>query len=198
MTLFDLDTITTDQGTIISHDSKESDKKSSQKLIMTRMKIEEVFGDLNNETDLHYITAGAWSTHDLIDYIIDKIGPAELTACTWSVSSPAHEKLIKMLNLGKITKLNMLLDWRIHQRGKGVAVWLKQYADNFKVSNCHAKVSVLESKTHAISIVGSANWTNNPRIECGILSTSPQIAQFHKNWIMTEIQRPGTIEGKIR
>jgi hypothetical protein len=38
-----------------------------------------------------------------------------------------------------------------------------------------------------ISVVGSANFTSNPRIEAGHISTNPQTADFHAAWMMAEI-----------
>lgn len=191
--LFDMKDIQSQkQGSMVSQSKKSTSSEAVEKLARQKAKLKECFGNIPRGADVHYVSAGEWSTHDLVAYILDQIGPASLTCCSWSVSRPALEKLVKMMP--RITELNFLMDWRIHQRGKEVAVWLKENATRFKTSNCHAKVTVLRNAYHNITVVGSANWTNNPRIECGVVSTCESIADFHESWIMKEIEGSNPME----
>jgi hypothetical protein len=47
---------------------------------------------------------------------------------------------------------------------------------------------VIRNAQHALSIVGSANFTNNPRIEAGTVCNSNVIADFHQKWILEVLQ----------
>jgi len=67
-----------------------------------------------------------------------------------------------------------------------LAVARQQFAD-IRVSSCHAKAFALINDSWAISCVGSANFTNNPRIEAGHISTARNVAEFHADWIRAEI-----------
>lgn len=173
----------------IKPDGKIATNKAIEKKIKAKESMKKAFRNIDKGKDIHFVSAGTWSTHDLMEYLLEKTGPAEVTCCTWSVSNPALEKLMKLMN-GKITKLNMLMDW---SKGKDAATWIRMNAHKFNTSTCHAKVTVIENDKHNIAIVGSANWTNNPRIEAGVLSTDKDICKFHKDWIMNEINRDNTL-----
>jgi len=51
----------------------------------------------------------------------------------------------------------------------------------------HTRGGWLINDSWAISCVGSANFTNNPRIEAGHISTARNVAEFHADWSRAEI-----------
>jgi hypothetical protein len=53
---------------------------------------------------------------------------------------------------------------------------------------CHAKLLVVINKDWAVSVTGSANLTKNSRLEAGVISCTPAIANFHKSWIENEFR----------
>ena len=56
-------------------------------------------------------------------------------------------------------------------------------ADTFAVCPCHAKLYIMRNDAWAITICGSANLTNNPRIEVSTITEDRQVAGFHVDWI---------------
>jgi hypothetical protein len=65
--------------------------------------------------------------------------------------------------------------------------FLQQITTEIKPAKCHAKVTVIENDEWGISIVGSANYTRNPRIEAGVLFTCRNVAVFERDWIEREL-----------
>jgi hypothetical protein len=71
----------------------------------------------------------------------------------------------------------------------------KHIFSKVKIALCHAKVSVFVSaqedadQKRYISINGSPNWTENPRIESGVVLCSKQTANMHIKWIMEMINK---------
>ena len=51
------------------------------------------------------------------------------------------------------------------------------------MTSIHAKVTVIRSPAGSVTITGSANWTQNPRIEQGVITLDPACADFHISWI---------------
>lgn len=149
--------------------------------------LEDVFGTIKQGYDYPFATGALWSTHDLMSYILRQIGPAHIVFATWSVATSACDRLISMQSKGEILSISALVDWRVQVRTPGVLTLAKHMFSNIKVSSCHAKAFVMQNDDWNISIVGLANLTNNPRIECGHLSTSATVADFHKSWILAEI-----------
>lgn len=151
-------------------------------------RLPELFPVFSKNTSYHFATAGLWSTHDLVFHILDIIGPAKLTFATWSMTEAPAQMIMSGLNSGFITKLNALFDVRIRVRNPQTFDYIKNnIGQHCRISSCHAKVSVLENDDWSVSIVGSANYTNNPRIEAGVISTDPSVANFHTDWIKREI-----------
>lgn len=151
-------------------------------------KLPEILPALVAGHSVHYVSAGLWSTHDLVFHILDLIGPADLTLATWSMTEEPASTLMKGLDLGVIRSLKALFDVRIRVRNPQTFEYIKyNLGQHCRISSCHAKVSVLINDSWTVSIVGSANYTNNPRIEAGVICTDPAIAGFHMDWISKEI-----------
>ena len=158
-------------------------------LMRADIALAEAFPCIEHGRDYAYATAGDWSTMDLITHILRTTGPASLTASTWSVSEAAVINLTSAIQAGALTEVHFLVDWRVSVRTPSFMAIARQKFADVRVTTCHAKVFVLSNQEWAISCVGSANFTSNPRIEAGYLSTNPQIADFHTAWIMAEINR---------
>lgn len=150
--------------------------------------LRDAFPRIERGMDYPFASGGDWSTHDLLFHLLQIIGPAALTAATWSVAEHAAQKLIAALDEGSLTDIKFLVDWRVQVRTPGFMTLAKRHFTDIRVSSTHAKVFVLRNDEWNLSLVGSANLTNNPRIEAGHLSTNPDTANFHADWIEREIQ----------
>ncbi len=136
---------------------------------------------------IHFTTGGRWSAHNLLHYLIGFTGPVKIWLSTYTISEDAVRLLSNMLDAGSIIELHALIDKRFDGRNPRAMQFAKQRFNNLKLRDCHAKVTVLFNDEWAISMVGSANYSNNPRIERGTLFCSHQAASFDKNWIEAEI-----------
>ena len=144
--------------------------------------------DIKPGCTTHYVSMGSWSMHDLLDYIIRKNGEtAVVYGATWSASEDGIRTLVKLGEDGFVSKINMLFDWRVKVRRPEALAFAKRAFANLHTSSCHAKVFLIDSKSWKISIITSANLTNNPRIEVGVIETNPEIYEFHKSWLEAEL-----------
>lgn len=179
------------QETINDIQSSVLEDNSSHEFLLCKGsdKIQELFPVLKHNTTLHYVSNGEWSTHELIIHLLSLIGPSELYFSTWSLKEHPVRLLLNAMESGHITKLFALLDGRVKVRNPEVFHLAKHNFTEVKQYDCHAKVSVLISESWTITIVGSANMTNNPRVEACILSTVPAVGQFHKTWLLDLIKK---------
>lgn len=150
------------------------------------------FQHLQPEQNYHYTTAGAWSLHDMIALASEKIGPAKLYLSTWTITEEPMRVLFGLIQKGLIQELNCLFDYRIEKRKAEAFQFAQVNASKIKLVKIHAKVAVLINEEWAITILGSANLTKNPRIEAGVFSSSLEVAEFHRNWITNEIEHGDT------
>ena len=158
-------------------------------------KLTEIIKELPPEGEcLDIVSNGDWSTHDLLFFILQKTGPAEVYFTTWAISEFAIRQLYTFVNTGLITKLTGIFDYRNVTHKTAELQFLKQITPEIKAVKIHAKVTVVQNAQWGITIVGSANYTRNPRIEAGVLRNSKKSAEFHKAWIMAEISNASKFE----
>ena len=148
--------------------------------------VAQVIGKIKMGTSTHYASMGQWSNHELLLHILDQTGPAELFFCTWSVSENAIRQILIYFDEKIITDVLAVLDWRVKAYRPAVFALMQYNFPKLRLTHCHGKVFVVKNKNWAVSVVGSANFTNNPRIEAGVISCDPVVAQFHQDWITAE------------
>jgi len=149
----------------------------------------QVIGSVSMGDSIHYASMGEWSLHDIIVHMLEQTGPADVDICTWSVSEDAVRVMLANIESGLITGLRMLLDWRVRVRRPEVMQLLSSQLRraDIRLTNAHAKVATIINDDWSIAIVGSANLTNNHRIEVGVVCCSEQAADFHRGWMSEEL-----------
>ncbi|MCX6305512.1 MAG: hypothetical protein NT040_11140 [Bacteroidetes bacterium] len=157
-------------------------------------KIKDTIGVVSPGQSIHYVSMGDWSTHDLLFHFLSQTGPADVYFTTWAISEFAIRQLYAFVSSGLITKLSGIFDYRNGIHKPAELQFLKQITTNIKAAKCHAKVTVIQNESWGISIVTSANFTRNPRIEAGVICTDGPTAEFHKAWIMSELNNTSDFE----
>ena len=132
-------------------------------------KLHQVFGKVIDGQSVHYASLGDWSTHDLLFFLLEQTGPARVYFTTWAISEYAIRQLFQFIEHGLILELKAIFDYRNGVRKPAELQFLQKITTDIKAAKCHAKVTVIENDNWGISVVGSANYTRNPRIEAGVL-----------------------------
>lgn len=159
-------------------------------------KVTSVFKDVSWNKSIHYVSCGDWSMHELLHHILNDIGPAEVLMASWSMSEPAAVKLMAMLEARLIISLRGVLDFRSKNRHPAAFQLSQTLFSDLRLASCHAKVTVVKNDTHLISIVSSANYTNNPRIEAGVISVAHKVGEFHAAWIEALLENAKPFENE--
>lgn len=146
-------------------------------------KLKHLLNALEGGKSVHYVSKGDWSMHDLLMQLLKKYRPAELFITTYALREFSVRQIILSQQAGDISAVNMILDYRAKVRVPEVYQLASGNFNKICLYGIHAKVAVIRSSAGSITIVGSANWTSNPRVECGVVSTNPDLAEFHINWI---------------
>lgn len=178
-----------DLPTIIDYSASVDSQPTEPVLSKADIALTTAFPKIEQGKDYPYATGGEWSAHDMIFHFLKFTGPAHLTAATWTISERAAIDFKQHLDAGQFLSVNLLVDWRCQIHTPALVAIAKNEFTTFRLSSCHAKTYVLQNQNWSISFVSSANFTNNPRIEAGHISTNPDISHFHKSWIMAEIEK---------
>lgn len=158
-------------------------------------KLHQVFGQFEQNKSIHYVSLGDWSTHDLLFFLLEQIGPARVYFTTWAISEYAIRQLYQFIEQGLILELKGIFDYRNGIRKPAELQFLQKITTDIKAARCHAKVTVIENDRWGISVVGSANYTRNPRIEAGVLCCDKKVAAFHRDWILRELSNNSVFDG---
>jgi hypothetical protein len=131
-----------------------------------------------------YLNAGV-QLYDLIEWTLQQIGKSDITIMTFSISEEFIRKMWMLREMGLIGKITLILDFKAIQKTQQLLRFAQNVFSDIHFSKTHAKVVLIQSSTHQVSITGSQNCTRGNREESGIVSTNTEI--YSK--LSTEIER---------
>jgi hypothetical protein len=147
-------------------------------LISNRQKLQDAFGDIRQGDNIFFMNFGRWSAHDLIMYALRYTGPSALHMTVWAISEKAARLLQSAIDSGAIQSIHCILDRRIEIRNARVIATVRNLCTRFAFVDCHAKLFVLKNDRWCLSILTTANLSNNLRIEAGHIYTDPAIGNM--------------------
>lgn len=143
---------------------------------------------LERKSQLHFCTEGKWSAHELLARLLQMTGPAEVALTSYSFTEDPLRMLKQYLDSGMIIDLKVLVDKRVEKENPRAYQLAVANFRNLSLCHIHAKVMIIKNSDWSITVVSSANYTRNKRIEVGCITESESIAQFHLSWISEKIQ----------
>ncbi len=143
----------------------------------------DAIGTIEPGKSIVFISAGSWALHDLLRYVLMQTGPADVDAFTWSISIPGATQIINLLERGQIRRFSFIAHMMMKKWSAAATQMLKKHTERLHLSHIHAKGFILRNENWRISCISSANYTNNPAIEGGIISTSPEVWELNRKWI---------------
>ena len=194
MSLFTTDDFTRKKPDKSQSGSVEFSGTNVLKIGKAREKLVQVFGRVIQGQSIHYASLGDWSTHDLLFFLLEQTGPARVYFTTWAISEYAIRQLYQFIEHGLIVELKGIFDYRNGIRKPAELQFLQKITTDIKAAKCHAKVTVIINDSWGVCVVGSANYTRNPRIEANVLCSVRDVAEFHRDWILNELKGESDFE----
>lgn len=142
---------------------------------------------LSKKSIVYWRSNGEWSMHQLLLQLIDIIGPADVYISSYAFGETPARIIANLKEKGLIKSLHCLLDDRVESRTAGSMQLISSIADSFATTMTHAKVTLLKNDLHTVSVVGSANYTENKRWEAGVIDNNPDIFSFYYEFITKAI-----------
>jgi hypothetical protein len=151
-------------------------------LLSTR-NLKSMLEQLQPDQSIKYMTKGAWSMHELLEMLLQKTGPAKVWITTWTITENPLRTLLRLSQEGQIQSLTALLDHRIGKRAPKALQFAEGIVSKLKLVNIHAKTLVISNENWGVSVVSTANFSKNNRIEAGVISTCRADSDFDIKWI---------------
>jgi hypothetical protein len=161
-----------------------------QELVSDSLELKSVLNLLTMDATVYWVSDGNWSMHQLLIGILNMVGAAHVTISSYAMSETPARILSQLKDLGKIITLRCVLDNRVDVRSAGSLQLIKSISNDFSLVDTHAKVTLIKNDDWSISVVGSANYTENKRYEAGIVTTSTNAYDMNDRWI-TKALRDG-------
>lgn len=173
--------------------SKNISHKSDTLCLPDVLEHPEYLGTIEHGYDKHFYTRGAFDLVQLVLYILRQTGPADVVICTYSVAEQTLKTLHRMVESGEIRSIRFLIDNRVRSISpKPFDVLVNTFPGCYRCLALHAKVALISNNEWKISVVGSQNATHNPKLERGIIHTSPQIYAFDEEILDQEYESGNT------
>lgn len=133
-------------------------------------------------TELVGLTRGQFSLCDLVEAVLARTGPAQLSVSTWTAASASVEAMLRLLQSGQITGCRWLVDTTFVRRVPAlVAEIRKQFGgDAIRVTRTHAKFVTVRNDEWQVAIRSSMNLNQNPRMESYEMGHDPELC----NWLV--------------
>jgi len=165
----------------------KSSAKSKHTLAKIGQSLDTVMADFQKDHTFFFPSRGSWSSHNLLEWILQRTGPAKVWITSWTISEPAVRALIRMVNDGLIQEAQCLFDERIRVHCPQAYQLADMTAMNLKLMKIHAKCIVVINDDWGVAVSTSANFTTNRRVESYVLSTELVVANSFKDWIQNEL-----------
>jgi hypothetical protein len=159
---------------------------------MERLKREQVNKILDSlptpGESIHIVSNGSFDYFTIVTELVKLMDTTGINFyfSTWTMSHAHVMTILEMYDAGTFANVNALTGE--YFRSREAAVYhildngLASRGQKLFCNKNHSKVTILEKDPFFIVVEGSANYTANPRIENWVLSNSPELVNFHKDW----------------
>jgi hypothetical protein len=133
--------------------------------------------------ELFGLTRGQFSLTDMIEAVLDKTGPAELSISTWTAANSDVSRMLELLKAGKIKSCRWLVDLTFMRRCPQLASEIRsKFGHNaIRVTKTHAKFCTLVNNDWQVALRSSMNLNQNPRLESFQIGHDPELCHFLSN-----------------
>ena len=137
-------------------------------------------------------TKGNFAMHDLLLHLVSlHLKKSSCAPDVWLTTFSMTEMSANVVGKLKVDKmigqLSILMDKESRTRYAQVDQILSNISDHYVLTHIHAKVLIVSSQYASHTVIGSANWTKNPRIEClTVFKNNVDVKNI--NWINDEIK----------
>lgn len=130
--------------------------------------------------ELFGLTKGQFSLTDMIEAILEKTGPADLSISTWTAANGDVSRMLELLGSGAIRSCRWLVDLTFVRRCPQLMAEIrKQFGDDaIRVTKTHAKFCTIVNNEWQVALRSSMNLNQNPRMESFQVGHDPVLCQF--------------------
>jgi hypothetical protein len=134
-------------------------------------------------------TNGTSDCGSIFSYILQEWNEiTEMYLATWTISKQNIKRLKEAIESGKLKELTLVFSSTLKPANPSLYASLVGSLKDFenvklKEINSHAKTFSVTNGQDFITVTGSANWSENPRIENFLILNDKTLFEHHKDWM---------------
>lgn len=145
--------------------------------------VRDCLGELGHDFEMFCLNVGQFNLIDVIEYILETTGSADVTLATWTAAGSNIEKAFKFLETGKIRKMRVIVDPSFKARQPEYCNKLMQLFPNcVRTIPTHAKFTLIQNEKWNFVLQTSMNLNQNKRLENFNLSENFEFAEFFRKF----------------
>lgn len=149
----------------------------------------------DNDEIVNLVSNGASDTGGFFTAILDEFGFIdELYVSTWTISMQNVQRLLEAFDTRKVKEFKFLINDGLLKTNSTKSIWgaindlFPKRGIEYRAVNAHAKIFCCRIGERYITVSGSGNWSENPRIENYFIIGGKQTFDFNKKWIVEQLR----------
>lgn len=143
--------------------------------------LKQEFGNFSDYSrGCYYFSDGKWSLHDLLEYLLSITGKSVVLISSYSIGEASVREFLRLKESGQITTLKCMLDFSVKSQKSGLLFFASNVADEIRLAANHSKLILIMGVDIQFTVITSANFTDNPRYETGVINSNPQLYKFYE------------------
>ena len=145
----------------------------------------DILSGLSRENMVLSFTGGQFSMLDWVEAMMARVGPCDLTLCSWTASKAAALRIGSWLREGKAGSIKMIIDDSLASRQPRAHEALEDQvgAENLVEMSVHAKFAIAKGKGETLTALMSGNLTSTPAAEYYLVESGPGLYEGVKELV---------------
>ena len=148
-------------------------------MVATMLLSPEGLGQILQGQEKHFYSKGAFNLVQLVLYLLKQTGPAHVFLSSYSIAEDSLATLKRREEAGELLSIRFLIDNRVRTISPKPFDYLATaFEGKYRCCALHAKVALIWNREWLVSVITSMNATHNPKLERGVIYTSPEVFGF--------------------
>jgi len=160
-------------------------KRMRKARLFSTQPVAECVGEVYKDCEIFGLTKGQFSLFDLVEYVLDRAGPSDVTIATWTAAGADATRAFEFLRNGRIRSIRWIVDRSFKSRQPDYCRTLISLFGNdcIRTTAIHGKFTLIRNDDWNFVIRTSMNLNQNKRIENFEISEDFEFASWFDSFV---------------
>jgi hypothetical protein len=162
----------------------------------TLQKIGTAFG-LDRKATVPYYSEAEFSMHELLEFLVEMTGPASILLTSFSITEAAIRTFHRLSDENRLKSIRCIFDNSVRMHRLGLLFFALNVTSEIALTKIHAKIIMIENENWKLTVISSANFNVNDKIEAGIITGCTDIFSFYSQKFEETFKKSLIVEHEI-